>query len=234
MKIMSKILPCLAFMALPFLGFSQNFWEVTLTPGAIAYYGDIPVPYVTFKETHLAGQLAIKRYFNGEHAIRLGVLHGTISGNDANYTGHSTRGNKFIGTLTEFSVMGEIDLRGRKRYTKKLGYQKTWSSYVTFGLSGIYCNPVVTYGQQTNKDLGIEYPDWHFGMPLGGGFKKDINERLFIGAEAGLRLTLSDYLDGTQASGNAYRNDAFFFGGVSVGYRFQKQRANLPKVPTKA
>jgi hypothetical protein len=231
---MNRILTCFAFLALPVFMFSQNFWEVSLTPGSMVYYGDLPVPYVTFKETHLGGQLAIKRYFHGEHAIRLGVLHGTISGNDADYASHSGRGNSFIGRLTEFSVMGEIDLRGRKRYTKKLGYQKTWSGYIMFGLSGIYCNPEVTYGEQNSKDLGIEYPNWHFGMPIGGGFKKDLNERLYIGAEAGLRLTLSDYLDGTQASGNAYKNDAFFFGGISAGYRFQKKRLNLPRVPTKA
>ena len=118
--------------------------------------------------------------------------------------------------------MGEIDLKGRRRFSKKKGYQKTASPYVMFGLSGIYSKPDVTYGQPNSKDKGVDYPAWHFGMPFGGGYKFDISEQLVFGMEMGLHLTLSDYLDGTQASGNAYKNDAFFFGGLTVSYRFMK------------
>jgi hypothetical protein len=34
------------------------------------------------------------------------------------------------------------------------------------------------------------------------------------------RFTVSDFLDGTQVSGNAYNNDSYTFGGISAGYRF--------------
>lgn len=230
MKTMSKIFAGLLFLATPVFGFCQKYWEVSLTPGAIVYYGDLTVPDVTMRETHLAGQFNLKRYFDGEHALRFGVLHGTISGDDRNYERLSGRGNRFKGRLTEFSVMGELDLRGRRRFSKRAGYQKTSSPYIMFGFSGVYCKPDVTYGQPDSKDKGIDYPNWHFGTPFGAGFRFDANERVVFGVELGLRLTLSDYLDGTQASGNAFKNDAFVFGGVTAGYRFQKRKAS-PNTP---
>ncbi len=226
---MNKLMAVLVLLALPMLGFSQNYWEVTLSPGGIVYFGDLTVPDVTFQQTHLGGQLSVKRYYHGEHAIRINALYGTISGADKNYDRNSLRNNSFEGQLAEFSLMGELDLKGRKRYTKKLGYQRTFSPYLLAGFSGIYCKPEVTYGQPDSKDLNVDYPSWHFGMPVGGGVKFDTNERLFFGLEFGLRLTLSDYLDGTQASGNAYKNDSFAFGGLMAGYRFQVHK-KAPKV----
>jgi opacity protein-like surface antigen len=186
------------------------------------------------KQTHLAGQLSIKRYFHGEHALRFSLLHGTISGDDANYPSHSDRGNSFKGKLTEFSFMGEIDLKGRKRFSKKLGYQKTSSPYIMFGMSGINCKPDVVYGQADSKDKGVELPKWHFGMPVGAGYKFDFNERVVFGVELGLRLTLSDYLDGTQASGNAYKNDSFMFAGLTASYRLHKRALSAAKASSKA
>jgi opacity protein-like surface antigen len=221
---MNKLTASLLLLTLPILGFSQNYWEVTLNPGGIVYFGDLTVPDVTLKETNLAGQISVKRYYQGEHAIRFSALYGTISGADKNYDRNSIRNNSFVGRLAEFSLMGELDLKGRKRYTKKLGYQRIFSPYVMMGLSAVYCKPDVTYGQPDSADKDINYPDWHFGIPFGGGVKFDINERLFFGMELGLRLTLSDYLDGTQASGNAYKNDSFAFTGVTAGYRFQLKR----------
>ncbi len=224
MKTMNKLISGFLLLAFPMIGFSQNYWEVTLNPGGMVYFGDLTVPDVTLKETNLAGQISIKRYYHGEHAIRFSALYGTISGADKNYDRNSTRNNSFVGKLTELSLMGELDLKGRKRYTKKLGYQRIISPYVMVGLSAVYCKPDVIYGQPDSADKAINYPDWHLGIPFGGGAKFDINERMFFGMELGLRLTLSDYLDGTQASGNAYKKDAFAFTGITAGYRFQVMR----------
>ncbi|MCC6726046.1 MAG: hypothetical protein IT258_16185 [Saprospiraceae bacterium] len=219
---MNRSLACLLLAFLPIFGFSQNYWEVNVTPGVMAYYGDLTVPDIKFREAHFAGQLNLKRYFKGEHAIRVNVLHGTISGDDNNFDRNRGRGNKFTGQLSEFSIMGELDMKGRKRYNKKGDYNKVGSFYLVMGFAGTYCKPEVSYGNPENQDASISYPAWHFAVPIGGGFKFDLNEHLFLGAEFGMRLTLSDYLDGTQESGNAFKNDAYGFGGVSLGYRFDK------------
>lgn len=224
MKAVKDFLVCFFMFFIPAFCVAQNYWEVSLSPGATIYYGDLTVPIITFKDSHMAGQLSLKRYFNGEHAMRFNIIHGSLSGDDNNYQKNSARGNNFIGRITEFSLMGEIDLKGRRRFSRRLGYQKTTSPYIMFGLSGIYSKPKVHYGQPDSKDIGVDYPNWHFGMPFGAGFKFDANERIVIGLEVGLHLTLSDYLDGTQASGNAYKNDAFYFGGLTASYRFMKKR----------
>ncbi|MCU0347999.1 MAG: DUF6089 family protein [Saprospiraceae bacterium] len=224
MTTFKKLLAKLLLLSMPIFGYSQNFWEVSLSPGALTYLGDLTVPHLTFKETHFGGQINIKRYFNGEHALRLNILHGTISGDDRNFGSNAGRGNNFKGQLTEFSLMGEIDLKGRRRFSKKLGYQKTTSPYINIGLAGIYCNPTVHYGEPNSKDQGVQFPDWHFAIPVGGGVKFDLTERIVLGVEMSFHVTLSDYLDGTQASGNAYKNDSLLFSGLTIGYRFEKQK----------
>lgn len=233
MKSMNWFFTSFLLLVIPLVGTAQNFWEVGAAPGAIFYYGDLMVPNVLVKEGHWGGQLTAKRYWNGEHALRLGLMYGSLSGDDNNYDRNSIRGNRFTAQLAEFSLACEIDLRGRFRYTKRAGYQKTWSPYVMFGLSAIYCDPEVVYGQPDNKDSEIDYPAFHIGFPVGGGLKFDLNERIYIGAEFGLRITLSDYLDGTQASGNAFKNDAIAFTGVTAGYRFQTKGSVPGQKPNK-
>jgi hypothetical protein len=207
-------------LVLPVGSFAQKHWEVSATVGAMNYYGDLTPPLFTIKEVHAGGQLSVRRYFNREHAVRFNVLHGVLSGDDHNFDRNYLRGNRFTGKMTEVSLLGEFDVKGRKRFSKKHGYQKTNSLYFFGGASVAYFDPKVTYGAADSKDKDIDYVNWHIGMPIGGGLRVDANERLVFGLELAYRFTISDFLDGTQASGNAYKNDSYTFGGVSVGYRF--------------
>lgn len=220
---------CLLF-ALPIFSFSQKFWEVGVTPGVMNYYGDLTPPLFTVKEVFAGGQFSVRRYFDREHAIRVNILHGKLAGDDHNFDRNYLRGNRFEGRLTEFSVMGELDFKGRKRFSSKNGYQKMASLYLFGGGSVAYFNPTVHYGSAESKDADLDYINWHVGMPIGGGVRIDANERLVFGLELSYRFTISDFLDGTQASGNAYKNDSYTFGGISVGYRFfEKAKAEVEK-----
>ena len=210
---------CLLF-ALPIFSFSQKHWEVGITPGVMNYYGDLTAPLFTVKEVFAGGQISVRRYFDREHAIRVNILHGKLAGDDHNFDRNYERGNKFEGLLTEFSVMGELDFKGRKRFSSSNDYQKMASLYLFGGGSVAYFNPTVHYGSIESKDADLDYINWHVGMPIGGGVRIDANERLVFGLELSYHFTISDFLDGTQASGNAYKNDSYTFGGISVGYRF--------------
>ncbi|MBI1224654.1 MAG: hypothetical protein GC192_05415 [Bacteroidetes bacterium] len=215
---------CLIFM-LPIVSFSQKFWEISASPGLMNYYGDLTPPLFTVKEVNFGGQLSVRRYFDREHAIRVNILHGKLAGDDHNFDRNYLRGNSFEGRLTEFAVMGEIDFKGRKRFSTRHGYEKMASLYLFAGGSVAYFDPTVHYGNPDSKDKDIDYIKWHIGMPIGGGVKIDVNEKLVIGLELSYRFTISDFLDGTQASGNTYKNDSYTFGGVSVGYRlFDKMK----------
>jgi opacity protein-like surface antigen len=220
MKSAKLILAALLLLVVPMVTFAQKYWEIGATGGVMNYYGDLTAPAFTLREIHAAGQVSARRYFDRQHALRFNLMHGVLSGNDQNFDRNYLRGNSFVGRLTEFSMMGEVDLKGRKRFSKKFGYQKMASPYLFIGASLAYFNPKVSYGPPNSPDEDIDYIDWHVGMPLGAGIRFDVNEKVTINMELNIHFTLSDYLDGTQASGNAYRNDSYSFFGVGAGYRF--------------
>jgi OmpA-OmpF porin, OOP family len=222
-------------LAMPIFVFAQKkYWEASATIGAMNYYGDLTPPVFTIKEIHAGGQLSIRRFFDREHALRINILHGKLSGNDRNFDRNYLRNNSFDGSLTEIAFLGEKDFKGRKRFSSKLGYQKTNSFYLFGGGSVAYFNPNVRYGDLYEGDKNVEYVNWHIGMPIGGGFRIDASEKLVFSLELGYRFTISDFLDGTQATGNAYKNDSYTFGGVSVGYRFFDKEKPKEEVKTKA
>ncbi len=219
------VVGCL-ILSLPLTIFSQKkHWEISAAFGAMNYYGDLTPPLFTIKEIHAGGQFSIRRYFDREHAIRLNLLHGGLSGADRNFDRNFLRNNSFDGRLSEIAILGEKDFRGRKRYNAKHGYQKMNSFYMFAGASVAHFDPNVTYGDTESSDKQIEYINWHIGMPLGGGFRVDLNQKIVLEFEVSYRFTISDFLDGTQASGNAYKNDAYTFAGVNLGYRlFDKEK----------
>ncbi|MCU0345985.1 MAG: DUF6089 family protein [Saprospiraceae bacterium] len=219
----------LALMILPLFAVAQKHWEVSAGVGAMNYYGDLTPPLFTIKEVHLGGQLSVRRFFDRQHAVRLNLLHGKLSGSDRNFDRNYLRGNSFEGQLSEISIIGEFDVRGHKRFSKKHGFQKISSLYFFGGGSVAYFNPVVKYGTSDSRDEEIDYINWHVGMPIGGGVRIDMNERIVLGIELAYRFTISDFLDGTQATGNAYKNDSYTFGGAWIGYRFMdKEEAEAP------
>lgn len=233
MKSIKLFVGCL-LMLLPVFSFAQKkHWEISSGIGVMNYYGDLTPPLFTLKEVHIGGQLSIRRYFDREHAIRLNVVHGKLSGNDRNFDRNYLRGNRFEGNLTEVALMGELDFKGRKRYSARRGYQKMTSLYFMGGASVAYFAPEVVYGQRDSEDISKEYTKWHIGMPIGGGVRIDANQKLVFSLEIGYRFTISDFIDGTQASGNAYKNDSYTFGSVSVGYRiFDKEKPKEETTPT--
>jgi OmpA-OmpF porin, OOP family len=234
MKSSKLFIAACILLAMPVLSFSQKYWEVSVGGGLMNYYGDLTPPLFTLKEVHPGGQLSVRRYFDRQHAVRVNILHGTLTGNDRNFDRNYLRGNSFVGRLTEVSVLGEFDIKGRKRFSAKLGYQKTSSPYFFGGASMAYSNPVARYGQADSGDADKDYIDWHVGMPVGGGFRFDLKQNIVLSIELGYRFTISDYLDGTQATGNAYKNDSYTFGGIQIGYRFYDKEKEEEKPMEKA
>lgn len=224
MKSLKVLLAYCLLFTLPTLSFSQKkYWEVSVSPGLMNYYGDLTPPLFTVKEVTFGGQVSIRRYFDREHAIRVNVLHGKLAGNDRNFDRNYLRGNSFEGKLTEVAIMGEWDFKGRKRFSTRHGYHKTSSLYLFAGGSVAYLDPEVRYGSTQSPDLTTDNVTWHMGMPIGGGVKIDINDRILVGLELSYRFTISDLIDGTQASGNSLKNDSYTFGGISLGYRLFKK-----------
>jgi hypothetical protein len=217
----------LSLIAIPFLSFSQSYWEAGLGLGTTNYLGDMVEPVFTFSGTHFAAQANMTRIFDAKHAIGFNVLYGKLSGDDNQYESLLGRGASFQTTLVEVSFKGILDLRGQKRFNKKGEFNKTFSPYIFVGLAVAFAKPEVVYQVPNNEDAFIDYPGIHIAAPIGGGVKYDLNETIFVGLEVGTRFTASDYIDGVQASGNAYKNDVYFFGGLTAGYRLVKKKEEV-------
>ncbi len=224
------VVGCL-LLGLPFTIFAQKkHWEASATFGAMNYYGDLTAPFFTIKEIRAGGQFSLRRYFDREHALRLNVMYGSLSGADHNFDRNYLRNNSFDGKMTEIAFLGEKDFKGQKRFSSRHGYQKMSSLYMYAGASVGHFDPTVTYGNPDSGDKKIDYIKWHLGMPVGGGLRVDLNQKIVLEFEVSYRFTISDFLDGTQASGNAYKNDGYTFGGVSLGYRlFDKEKPAVEK-----
>jgi OmpA-OmpF porin, OOP family len=218
MKIFQWPLFALLLLAIPC--FSQSYSEVTFSYGIVNYYGDMTREFFSTDEVNPGIQLSLNRHFDKQHALRFNFLIGQITGDDRNDELLATRGNAFQATIFEGSVMGQIDLIGNERFSRRVGFKRTLTPYFLVGAGVIYANPKVTYSDPNNKDAKIDYPNVHIFAPVGGGLKYDLNLKLYLGIEAGIRFTVSDYLDGVQASGNAYSNDGYIFTGLMAGYRF--------------
>lgn len=208
--------------------FSQNHWEAGLTLGYTNYLGDLVEPTFTFKDPHPAAQGFIRKSFDAHHAYRLSFMYGKISGSDANFDRNAARGASFENTIFEIASIGEIDLFGKKRYPRKGQFKKSITPYLLLGIGFTFGEPEVNYGNIENVDDTEDYPNWHISIPVGLGVKMDVNENIFVGLEFINRATLSDNLDGVQLSGNAYRNDAIIFGGLTVGFRILPNPGGVP------
>ena len=220
MKTFPWLLHLILMLVLPCFSFSQSYTEGTFSYGVASYYGDMSREFLSADEINPSVQLSLNRYFDNQHALRINLLLGKITGDDRNDDALAQRGNAFQATVFEASIIGQYDLIGNQRFSRRVGFKRTFTPYFFVGGGVIYANPKVTYSNPNNQDASIDYPNVHIFAPLGGGLKYDVNLKIFFGLEAGLRITISDYLDGVQASGNAYSNDGYIFGGLTVGYRF--------------
>lgn len=221
-------LSCL-ILFLPVFSFAQTNWEAGLQLGYANYVGDLTEPTFTFDEANFAVGLNLKKGLSENFSGRLNVLIGQLSGDDANYDRLASRGNSFEGTFTEITLMGEYELFGHNRYDENGLFTSTFSPYVFLGIGVNLHDPDVTYGDPDNIDARKSRPSAHFTIPVGAGLKKDINKDWYLTAEWGLRLVASDYLDGVKESGAPDNNDAYFSGGISIGYRFgQKDQLEIP------
>lgn len=139
-----------------------------------------------------------------------------------------------------------VTVQEENRYSKgRLRKGFPFTSYVFGGLCGYAYFPMAknangkltalrklgTEGQnyyQTRKPYSVV--DW--GVPFGIGFKYNINRKIGIGVEWGIRWCFTDYLDDASTSYVSKEvleqtsSDAAYFGTYGDGYRVGEQRGN--------
>lgn len=201
-KFFRAALPLLAFF-LSFQLSAQRGVEIGILGGASLYSGDLsPNEFgLYFKEISPAFGAFGRFNLNSAIALRLGANLGTVMADDASH-GREDRGLSFRSKITEFSLVGEVNLFHLGAYE-----DRGMIPYVFGGVAVFKFNPETKFdGDYVElQPLGTEgqglpgyeapYNLTQVSIPLGVGLKFLINETITVGLEFGGRKLFTDYLD---------------------------------------
>ncbi len=202
-----------------------------------------------------AGQLYVKRYIFPVLAWRANLFFSKFKDADLNYTTpvdwRHERDYSYTSTIGALSLRAEWDILGKKRFRHRdtvvynldryrenavvekvrhipapylfggagvSGFKASTIYRYAEGLSGLA--PAVAQDIEANKAAHLK-----FFWTLGAGVNIDLSKKVVLGLEIATNYPYSDYLDGISISGNPGKPDWWWFGGLSLGFRFgQKDR----------
>lgn len=189
------------------LSLTAQQFEIGLLFGASTYQGDIAPSSNRLDLNDIHPALGIFGRYNVNRFLtaRASLSYGKVSATDAqaNDEGRRRRNLSFQSKIFEFGLTGEVNILGFEAD----GLQKRFSPYLFGGIAVFRFDPEANYQGQLVKlqPLGTEgqgmegfsekYKLTQLAVPLGGGVKIAISERLNIGLEAGVRKTFTDYID---------------------------------------
>lgn len=198
--------------------YAQNEMEYKMEIGGMLggtfYMGDANTSQL-YKNTNLAAGIVARYNINPRMAIKGNLNYGKISG-DADklrqlYGEIPDQDWKFSNALVDLSGTYELNFFG---FGTGEGYKgnKRLTPYIQLGFGFTYCNKVFT----TN-------------FPIGVGLKYKLKDRLNIGLDWTMHVSLSDKLDGISdpfkiESGFLKNTDAYSYTMIYISYDF------LPKL----
>lgn len=199
---MSYLLKVIILILLPITSFGQK-WEIGLQFGPSNYQGDLASD-ISLKETHFSGGIFFKRNTSQFFSHYFSLMEGEISGNDKNFKDQKIRNLSFQTFISEISYQIEFNF-----FPFSFGLNhKDFTPYVFTGLSLFNYNPQTNFNGQTEKlnkldtegklasnEKKYAYSLYQFAIPMGGGFKYSVSDKLIVGINVGFRSTFTDYLD---------------------------------------
>ncbi|OYU97094.1 MAG: hypothetical protein CFE21_02050 [Bacteroidetes bacterium B1(2017)] len=238
---MDKLKSRVLFICALFIGLIANAQrvEVGLLLGASNYLGDLSNETVLMKETHFAASVFGRYNFSPKFAMSGFFGYARVSGDDKNFAGEKRnyvlnkvavqdfefnkyRNLNFYSDVYEFSAHAEYNLlpNNLTSYTSR-----PFLPYVFMGIGIFNFNPKSTYGNKvvelqplategqgsTTYNEIKKYPLTAVCLPVGFGFRQKIGDDFFLGFEAGVRFTSTNYLDDV---GGVYGSGSVIYGAT--------------------
>ncbi len=197
-KIMKKILVFALFLViLSSTAFAQKSGDLGVLGGVTYYVGDLN-PSMPFRMSKPAFGILYRQNFNSRVSLRAHGIRGEVAGDDAISKANPERNLNFKSIITEAGLQLEINF-----FEYFIGSKMhSISPYIFGGTSVFFFEP---YGNVAGSSVGLQplgtegqgnpYKLYAFSMPFGLGVKYSVSKLIGVGAEWGMRLTSTDYLD---------------------------------------
>ena len=218
---MKKLIFNALLMCLPIFLVAQQDTEVGLLLGGANYLGDVSSNKdFTFEQTQAGVGLYARRHLNRHFSLRGTFFYAQLEGDDLNFIDEdayrANRAFNFTTPVYEFSFTPEWHPFGNTIQRTNV------RPYLFAGIGAVFTNPKTNLAEKDANAVELEpghYSTSHFSFPFGGGVNFDLSEKMTLGLEASAHFPLTDYLDGISESANPGKDDWFFFGGVTLGYK---------------
>jgi len=227
------------FILLIFLSFARSnaqqqkyHFEAGIGLGTLLYQGDlVQSPLGSFKGAKPMAQLWLAKPFSPYFSWRANLTIGSISADESKFSTpfwKQLRNFSFSSPVTELSGMVQLNLygdNGQDNYHTITPYllagagisflhiQRDWSRLDTTAFSS---------KSATQTGLGVDtlhsLPKALFVLPVGAGVRWAVTPTISVNAEAMMRFSFSDYIDGFSYAADSKQKDSYY--GLSLGVSF--------------
>ena len=221
-------------------------FEVGINLGTFIYQGDLtPQRVGSLKTPTIAFNIFVSRIVSPSFSLRTNLALGKLKADESKYSSPAYRRERnfyFKTPVVELSELAVWNILGKNYENGKSGF----SPYIMAGGGLSYLNikrdwsrlnenyflsdPAFFIG--LNADIAHDLPRLIAVIPVGGGMRYSISQKLAVSGEILYRFTFTDYLDGFSQSVNPDKNDHFYSLTVGLIYRLgTKNKLNCPTVP---
>jgi len=194
--------------------------EIGFGIGGLTYTGDLQRGY-NIANNRPALTAFFRSNLSDVVSLKIGLTGGILKDSDDNPIDQQAalRNESFDILLAEVATTIEyhfLDFRSEHTYLR-------WSPYFFTGI-GIF-----TFSGEGEKNA--QFSNVQLAIPIGVGFKYNLNPKYQLGLEWGIRKTFFDYLDNISGGdilkkstpfGNESDDDLYYFLGLSITYSFYK------------
>ena len=209
-----------------------HHFEAGVNTGTLLYQGDlVSSSFGSFKGAKPNLQFWLAKPFSPYLSWRASLLFGSVSADESRFSNpfwKQLRNFSFSSPVTEFSAVLQYNLygdNGQETY-------HTFTPYLVAGVGVSFLNITRDWSRldttafnsksQTQTGLGIDtvhaLPRALPVIPIGAGVRWMVTPRFSVNAEASLRFSFSDYIDGFSYAANNKAKDNYY--GLSLGVSF--------------
>lgn len=234
----------LFFALVFFIGFvcetayAQSFYAIrrertfigTVGTGISSYYGELkeqkrsidPVPNLS---------VGMQYYLTNRISVRADLSWIQLRGSDKDATDLSKRNRNlsFVANNIELAVTGAINLlpHGQRFYQRPVA-----NLYAFAGVGLLYSNPKAEYqgkkyALQPLQTEGVKYSRFQPVIPAGLGVRVMVSPFFNIAAEAGYRITFTDYLDDVST---VHKDPASFADPIAAALADRRPERGVPTI----